>query len=148
MPPRKKAAAAAEMSVSESIAVAYGDVGIGDKSCRVAVTIDRRSLGLKAAESMLCGKRLSAVLLARSAGGPDQDSLPGADDDLQLAGVFDSKSFRVSPKAVHATLSFSIENVDLATLGRFAKRHGQLTITEIARIPAEAKARDADADDE
>lgn len=150
MAKKKKAAAAeAEMSVSETLPVQFGNVSIGEKTCRVGITIDRRNLGLGAADRTLCGKRLAGSILARANGGPDQESLPGADDDIELAGIYDVKAFSVTAKALSCGLTFSLESIDLTKLGHFAKRSGLLKITSIGKIPADAPKDDpADGDDD
>lgn len=114
----------------------FGNVSVGDATARVGVQIDRKELTLAQADKNLCGRRLTCRIVARLGGGQsDQDSLPGAEDDPVMDGVCDVKSISAKPKSIGAGLTFSLEEVDPATLCRFAQRNGRLTVTEIADIP-------------
>lgn len=121
--------------------VAFSNVTIGDETARVGITIDRKDLPLGKADQNLCGRRLTGRIIARLGGssagpaGSDQQSLPGADDDPVVEGTFDVKSFNVKKKVITAGLTFSLDNLDVAELGRFAKRNGKFTVTAVDSLP-------------
>ena len=118
------------------VAVEFGDVSIGDHSCRLGLGTARENLDLNDADRQLCGRRLVGKIVARSSGGPDQDSIPGMESDAAIYGAFDVKRLSFTPKHINFGVTLAIEDLDLATLGRFAKRSGRLVVTESADIPA------------
>lgn len=122
-------------AVALEIPVFYGNVNIGDATARLGVSIDRRRMSLAQADKFLCGRRLTGTILARSSGGAEQQSLPGADDDTTIEGTFDAKSFSVKRKSILAGLTFSLADISVSDLGRFAQREGVLTIAEFADLP-------------
>ena len=117
------------------IAVAYGNVSIGDETARIGVSISRGQMSLAAMDKNFCGKRLTGTILARSTGGAEQQSLPGADSDLTITAVFDVKSFSVKRKSFGTGLTFALSGIDASTLAGFAKREGMLRIDQIDDIP-------------
>ena len=82
-------------AASTDIAVAYGNVSIGDETARIGVNISRGQMSLAQMDKNFCGKRLTGTILARSTGQAEQQSLPGVDSDLTITAVFDVKSFSV-----------------------------------------------------
>lgn len=117
------------------IAVAYGNVSIGDETARIGVSISRDQMSLAQMDKQFCGKRLTGTILARSTGHAEQQSLPGADADITITAVFDVKSFGVTRKRYTTGLTFSLSGIDAATLAGFAKREGMLRIDDVADIP-------------
>lgn len=127
--------------------VHYGDVSIGEDTCRVGISAERKNLSLHKADNSLCGRRLWGKIVARSSGGPDQDSLPGIDNDSEVTAVFDVKGFSVSKKFVRFGLTFALESVDVRTLSQFAKRFGRLVVTDTQDLPETSKAPAAEAEE-
>ncbi|HVK07665.1 MAG TPA: hypothetical protein VM597_02695 [Gemmataceae bacterium] len=131
MPPKK-----APTSLYE-IPVAYGNVNVGDLTARLAVHIDRKQMTLGQADK-LCGKRLVGRITAQAGNdNPEQDALPGAESETEMAGVFDVKSMGFNPKSLSTGLSFSIASIDLPTLCTFAKRAGKMFVEAVEDIPAD-----------
>lgn len=122
-------------SDAKTIAVAFGNVNVGDQIARLALHIDRKRLSLAEADR-LCGKRLIGSITA-SAGNdnPEQDAIPGMDAETTLEGSFDVKSFGFGPKSITTGLSFSIASIDLPKLCSFAKRAGTVQIDDVTDIP-------------
>lgn len=133
--------------------VSYSNVNIGDKTARVGVKVHRANLRPTQADTQLCGKRLTGRLLARAAGAQaEQQSLPGADQDVQLEGTFDVMGFTVTPKTIGFGCTFSLESIDIEKMAHFAKREGMLYIDTVAEIPEEErpekKGKDEEEEDE
>lgn len=60
-----------------------------------------------------------------------QEALPGMDaDDIEMTGCFDVKS-----DSIGIGLTFSIKDVDVSTLAKFANRDGRIVIESIEEIP-------------
>lgn len=146
---RKKAPARGNIaSGGFSIAVAFGNVNIGDKTCRLGFTVPRDVLSIGMADDSLCDRRLTGRIVARSTGGSDQQSLPGVDADTTITGTFDVKGFSVTRKTISAGLTFALASIDVESLAHFAKRSGQVIITEVADLPTEDKSATGDATEE
>lgn len=148
--PRKRQRAEPEPSGGAyQLFVTYGNLNVGDVTCRLALSVRRSQIAIATADRILCGKRLTGTILARAAGGAGQESLPGLDDDRTLSGVFDVKGFGVTKKAVTFGLTFAIESIDVSEIAHFAKREGLLTVEHVEDLPDEPKARpDGDGDGE
>lgn len=117
------------------IGCGYGNVTVGDDTVRVSVVCGRGNLNLSTADRTLCGKRLHVKLLARAAGGSDQESLPGAESDLEIESHADAMSFLVSRKKISFGLTFAKEGLELATLTQFAKRDGRMSVLSVGTLP-------------
>lgn len=130
---KKKAAAVMELPV------AWGNLNVGDTTCRLGVSISRANLTVAEADKHLCEKRLTGRILARANGArADQPSLPGADDDTELKGSFDVKGFSATGKAISTGLTFMLSQIEVETLARFARREGMLTVNDIEDLPEES----------
>jgi hypothetical protein len=117
--------------------VAYGNVSIGEETASITAFVDRKFLTLTQADRTLCGKRLAGKITAQPGNdNPEQPSLMEDAGD-ELASVFDTRSFRVTPKGISFGLSFKIESVDVTVLAHFAKRAGRLTVESVSDIPEE-----------
>lgn len=113
----------------------YGSVSIGDKTCRIGLTVSRGDLELSRADKNICGRRLAGRILARSSGGPNQESLPGLDQDSQVDGVFDVKTISINREYLSFGLTFSRADVDTESLAQFPKREGVFYVQESMSIP-------------
>ena len=127
----------AKEAVAE-LAVTWSNVNIGDATARVGFRVPRRELSLSKADMVLCEKRLRVTIVARSSGGPDQESLPGAEADTTIAGTADVRSFGVGKKHISAGLTFNLEEIDVSELALFAKRDGRLRVEAVGDIPENA----------
>lgn len=129
---------AAEAFVLDA-AVEFGDVSIGDGTCRLGFVADRKAITLQQADRNLCGRRLVGKIVARATGTADQEGLPGLEDqDTTITGVFDVKRIGVTPKTVSAGLTFALASVDAESLTHFAKRSGRLRVSSTEDIPKDA----------
>lgn len=113
----------------------YSGVSNSGLTVRLGVKTGRGNLTLTQADKALSGKRLTVKLLARSAGQSDQQSLPGADADLQVTGIADVKGFGVTARHFTFGLSFVVGQIDLTILDQFPKRAGTVTIVNVEDMP-------------
>ncbi len=118
------------------LAVAFGNLSVGDKTCRIGVSVDRSELSVSQADKNLCERRLSGYLVCKPPGDhPDQETFDGMDGDSEIKGVFDVKSFTVSKDALSLGLTFAVASVNVSALAHFAKRAGRVLIDEVDEIP-------------
>lgn len=136
---------AAEVDNMLDLAVSFGNLNVGDKTCRIGCSVARKDLKLTVADKQLCEKRLAGCLISK-AGNPDQPTFDGMNDDLEIEGVFDVKGFNVSGEHISFGLTFAIKSIDVAMMAHFAKREGRLMVKSIEEIPEESKA-DSNGDD-
>ena len=116
--------------------VTFGGLSVGDKTCRIGMSVSRQNYSVSKADKQLCDRRLTVTLLARSnKAAADQQSLPGMDNDREVEGVIDVKGFAVNGKAISFGGTFCIKDVDLETLTHFPKRDGRMTVTGVEDIP-------------
>lgn len=142
----------AKKGEGEALAVAYGGVSYGDKTCRLAVVVSLGNLIPADAVKLLVGKRLKVVCTA-VIGRADQQTLTGDPPErVEIAGTADVKSIGIGTKAISFGLTFPIEGFDEAhKLPGFAKRDGFITILDREDIPEESArlpAEDDEGDDE
>jgi len=125
--------------------VVFSNVNIGDKTCRLGISISRGNITPTQADKRLCGKRLTGTIFAAPDGVSTtngQQALPGADGDLEMAGIFDVKGFTVSTKSIGAGLTFALASIDIETLAHFAKREGRIVITGVQELEADEEDED------
>lgn len=131
-----------------TIPVSFGDVSIGETTCRIAVTVARKDLTLTKADSQVCAKRLvGSIVCVPGNNNPDQPPLGGMDAETSVPGAFDVKRISFNKKTIAFGLTFSIESVNIEDLAHFAKRSGKILVTEIIDIPKEEKSPAAAEDD-
>jgi hypothetical protein len=133
---RKSGKAQANESVFD-LPCSYGNVSIGDKTCNVKASISRSALKLSEADKKLCEHRLIGRIIAKPAGWQSsQEALPGmSGDDIEMEGCFDVKGLNVKSSAIGIGLTFSIKDVDVSTLAKFAKRDGRIVVDSIEELP-------------
>lgn len=125
--------------------VQFSNVNIGDEIASLSVTVPRTALTISQADSKVCGKRLTGHILARAGGAQaDQDSLPGADNDVEIPGSFDVKSITFTRKSVKFKIAFSIGSISIDDLAHFAKREGRCVIMVITALPERKAKKDKD----
>jgi hypothetical protein len=99
------------------------------------VKFDRGAFeSLLEAEQTLCGRRLNGKVQVCP---KDEASGQGQLFDgtrPEVAGVFDVKRFSVCPKNITAGLTFSLADVDVASLPAFAKHAGRLIIEMVSEL--------------
>lgn len=115
----------------------YSGVSNSGVTVRLGVKTGRGNLTLAQADRSLCGKRLTVKLLARQSGQSDQESLPGAEADLEVTGIADVKGFGVTARFFTFGLSFLVGQIDLTILDQFPKRSGTVTIVSVEDMPDE-----------
>lgn len=139
----------AKKDVGEHLAVGFGGVAYGDKTCRLGVSVSLGNLIPADAVKLLVGQRLKVICTA-VIGRKDQPTLTGdAAEQVEIAGTADVKSIGVGTKAISFGLTFPIEGFDEAhKLPGFAKRDGFITILDREDIPEESARLPAEDDDE
>ncbi len=126
------------------LGVSFGSVATHPKT-RVGVRVPRAGVPLDEFDRLFCGKRISVEMLARSAGGPSQESIPGMDQDCLVTGSADVSGFSVKPKFVTLSLVCHVEPGDRLKLKRFfPKRDGVLAVLSSDKIPDDANGGDDD----
>lgn len=121
-----------------TIPLAYGNVTVGDETISVGVNTERKNITLSQADKQLIGKRLVGRITCRPGNqNADQQSLLDAEESVEAA--FDVNGIHVTRKRLSFGLSFARSSVDMTTITDFAKRSGDLVITEIGDIPAPEK---------
>lgn len=116
------------------IPVQYGDVSIGETTCRVGVVVARKDLTLAKADASVCGRRLVGRIVAVPGNGnPDQPQL--VTDEVAVEAAFDVKRVGFNKKVLSFGLTFSIESVKVEDLAHFARRAGRLVVDSIENIP-------------
>lgn len=140
--PAKKPAKSGELELP----VSYSNVSIGQKTCRVGITIHRGNIKIAEADRYFCDKRLSGTILARAGGAQaEQNSLPSMEAaDYTLEGVFDVKGYGVTAKHISCGLTFALESIDVETFSHFAKGDGMVTIEGAEAIPDEPEEENDD----
>ncbi len=123
-----------------TIPLTYGNVTVGDETISVGVKTERKNLTLSSADKQLIGKRLIGRVTCRPESGenPEQGSLID-DGEVEVEGAFDVHGIHVTRKKLSFGLSFARSSVDITIITDFAKRSGNLVITEIGDIPKEVK---------
>lgn len=144
-----KAKVEVEVETVLDVPVQFSAVGIGEDTARVGVKMERKTLRLTKADAVLCGHRITGkIVVTDGQSADDQGKLEGMEDCDVIAGVegtFDVKSIRASAKYIGCSLTFSLPDVDVGVLAKFAKRTGRLTITEVC--PLEDKGKKAPEED-
>ena len=134
----------------------FGSVSFGKKTARVGLTVEREHINLSTADKTLCYRRLTVTIFANGEGDqPGQQRLAGMDDNLELVGVADVKSFGVHSTTISFGLTFNSKEIKRTTaktgiqFNDFAAREGRLMIAQVDEIPEdEKKADDEEGDDE
>jgi hypothetical protein len=135
------------------IVVNFGNVGVGDKSARLGVTVSRSLLTVAKAEKQFCEKRLSCCLvIAEDGAPPGQGTLGDVNGDVDLEADFDVKSIRFSSDEISFGLTGMLGSLDVGLLAKFAKKQGRLIVKDVTEIPEVdrkgAAAGEKDEDDE
>lgn len=120
------------------IPCSFGDVSIGEATCRIGVNVARSALKLTTADSQVCGKRLIGAIIAQPGNdNPDQPQIFSSETKVEAA--FDVKRISFNKKFISFGLTFSIESVNIEDLAHFAKRAGRIECDDIQDIPADEK---------
>lgn len=127
----------------------FNSVTFGDATANVGIAIQRERVNLDAAEGAFCGKRLTGRILVTAGDDPDQQYFDGMKAQHVVAGVFDCKGFRVSPKWITTAATFALEGLEIEELAHFAKRSGRIVVSLIQGLePASKLAAPGGGDDE
>jgi hypothetical protein len=133
---KPKTPAGSAVAADLTIPVKYGDLSVGDGTCRIGLTAFRDKLTLKIADEKLCGKRLiGCISCAPGNNNPEQSPMPGMDADVEIAAAFDVKRVNFTIKTITFGLTFAIASLKVEDLVGFAKRAGKLVVTQIQDIP-------------
>jgi len=127
------------------VPVDFGGVSIGESTARLGIKVSRDRLNLVAADEIFCGHRLTGrVLLGHI--DDDADQMAMFDDaDVEVNGSFDVKGLRVTADSIATGLTFSLSDIDVATLAQFSKGKGRVIVSHVAEIPHD-KEDDVDLD--
>lgn len=144
---KKKNGKQAEATAVLDIPVEFGGVGIGQKTARLGLKIDREVMAITKADEALCGRRCTG----RVAMGGNNDS-PGQGrfwDDLEdvIDATFDIHRFGVTPDNFTSGLTFNLGEIDIGMLAGFSKGKGRLQILGVADIPKDTVDEHEDDDD-
>lgn len=129
------------------IPVQYGDLSVGETTCRIGINVARDKLSVSKADSLICGKRLSGRITAVPGNGnPDQGQL--ITDENVVVAAFDVKKIGFNKKTIGFGLTFAIESVDTDALFHFSKRAGRLIVDSAEALPSKDKRKKADDDED
>jgi hypothetical protein len=117
------------------IPVTFGTVSYNGDVVRVAFRASRGNLTVSQADMHLVGKRVKVTIVARLNGSPDQSSLPGMEQDIELTGYADAKGFAAGTKRITSGLTFAIGSIESGKLEMIAKLDGCVTIHEVNNLP-------------
>lgn len=118
------------------VPVAYGSLSVGDKIARIPISIRSADCTIEQADRCLRGRQLAGRILARPEGvRATQPALPGFHTDIELVGTFEVDAFRATPKAIGATLKFSLAGINVEKLTHFANREGMLRVDGVSDLP-------------
>jgi len=124
------------VSKKQSFPVEFGGVSFGDHVARVGIKIAREHIDLDVADGLFCGHRLTGTLLLGSRDDQAGQSKLFEDQDIEVNGVFDVKRLGVNAKQINASLAFSSDDIDVATLAKsFPKGSGKLNVVKVEAIP-------------
>lgn len=130
-----------EKAKALTIPCSFGDVSIGEATCRIGVNVARSALKLNVADAQVCGKRLVGSIVSLPGNdNPEQGQL--IKDEITVGAAFDVKRVSFNKKFISFGLTFSIESVNIEDLAHFAKRAGRIEADDIQDIPAEEKTDD------
>ena len=124
---------------TRTIPVEFGGVSLGQTTGRIGVHIDRGNVGLLDADELFSNHRLIGKVVLGEHGDDEDQALMFTDMSIEVAGAFDVKGFRVSADKLGLGLTYSLADVDVSDLAKFAKGSGRLVVDEIAEIPKEDK---------
>lgn len=117
-----------KLTLAVSLAVSFGSVGFA-KSARIGVSCLREDLTVSRADKLLCGRRLALKLTAVPRGeNPDQATLEGFDEKLEMACVADVKRIGVGPDELSFGLTLALNGLDRDMVANFAGRTGRMQI--------------------
>lgn len=121
------------------VPVEFGGVSIGETTARLGCKISRDRIDLDEADSVFVCHRLTGYVRL---GANDSDNGQGTFvDDLydQVDGSFDVKRIGVNADVISTGLTFSLADVEVATLAKFSKGHGRLVVNKVGAIPEPEK---------
>lgn len=121
-------------SKEAGIDVEFGGVSIGESTVRLGMKIARDQLSITQADRQFVSRRLT-LELDLTHGSDGQKEL--FDTSLTIGGVFDTKRLAISDSHYHCGLSGAINDLDIATIAKFAKRAGVLRISRTERLVIE-----------
>jgi hypothetical protein len=129
--------------------VSWGGLSIGDETCRLGASVSRGNLTATQADRNLCGRRLTGRIISRAGNGQaGQASLPGANGDAEVEGVFDVKGVGLGTRNINFGLTFILASIDVETIAHFPKSEGVLIVNNVEAIPDDDDDDDDDGDDE
>ena len=119
---------AASLDEKLTLPVSFGSVGFA-KSARIGVSCLREDLTVSRADKLLCGRRLTLRLTAVPRGeNPDQATLEGFDEKLEMSCVADVKRIGVGVDELSFGLTLALKGLDRDMVANFAGRTGKLQI--------------------
>lgn len=140
--PRRQSAPSSMLDV----AVKFNNVSLGDTTARMGFKVDRSVLKLSQADNLFVNRRLNCVVVLGHTDEQPGETKLFEDDVVTIAGSCDVKGFRATADTFNAALTFSLRDVDVATLAKFSKGAGRLRILGASEIPDEEPSYDGDDD--
>jgi hypothetical protein len=122
----------------------FGRVGLGDVTGSIPVKFSRGNLELEVADEVLCGRRLDVHMVAFAKGeNPEQKRLSGMERH-EVSLQCDITGYKVTPKAISASMKFNMESVEEVALKHFAMRDGVLTIKNVGELVSDDEPEEDD----
>jgi ribosome modulation factor len=119
------------------IPVEFGNISIGELTCRLGVKIVREELELDEADRIFCGRQIQGKVSLAPRGDGDQKRLPSMEDNrpLFIEGMFETKQIGVRPDEYSIGLTFNKKAIDVSELSQFAKKTGTIEVESVSDIP-------------
>lgn len=131
------------MPTALNLPAKFGGLSIGDATARLAASFDRKLLDLDRADDAFCERRLiGRIVLGHEGDAAGQQTFT---EQETLAAAFDVKGFSVKTRQVGTGLTFSLAEIDVAHLAKFAGASGRLVVDRMTDIPPAEKATEKNA---
>jgi len=126
------------------VPVTFGTVSIGLKTCRIGISIERKTMQITKADEIFVDRRLvGRIEVVREGESPNQSKFLD-DDKIIVEGAFDVTQFSAAAEHYGTGLNMRKASVDVTMLDRFIKRSGFLIIESTGEIIKEKPPRPGD----
>lgn len=114
----------------------FGNVNLGDSTCRLGVAVDAAYLAVEAAAEALRGTRIKGRIVLGGAEDARGQGRLGLDDEIAIEGSFDSKSFTAPVKKITFGLTMNLQELgdQALILGKFAKHTGRFQVESVSSL--------------
>lgn len=138
-PPKDKKSKSASKGEMVRYPAEFGNMAPGKTTHGLGIKISKKHLGLKQAEALLCGSRLSVRIIKDANVNldvPNQATFEEPDEDDVLVSVADSKTYKSELKVFSFKLSFNGEEIDAHRLLDFRFEKGYVELERIGNAEA------------